>query len=353
MFSRFFKSKSNNYLKNSNVSSNIDLNLYAICEGTSCEFIQKWYKNITPKNSALSDYGIIESYYFNDNIDNRKLFNDSNSIYLVSAKNSCIESSLIIYGNNDSNEKRIIHSVPFTVKADRKLLNQITGSKHNVRMMKQKFGKNNNVNKYLAQNKFKSFTEYLPHNNVLLNWDFESSNPNDYFSVNKNKFFELLRIIKSKNPHIENVFIVCEAPFIISLINSVSNNKMMQSDLIEHTSMWVFNCELSKGILRNKYEIHSRNKLYPLGRNHGRLQTMNDDTFFYAHKDINVPLFYAHKAIPLTYINPKYLTLCKIVSKQVNSKNKKNEKKESSNVERKDSSIKKILKKMQTNTLVA
>ena len=99
------------------------------------------------------------------------------------------------------------------------------------------------------------------------------------FKLNKSKFFELLSKIKRENPFIENVFLVCDPSFIITLINSVSNNKLVSSDLIEHTSMWVFNCELSKGILRNKYEIYSRNKLYPLGRNHGRLQTMNDDTF--------------------------------------------------------------------------
>ncbi len=342
MFS-FFKQKKNNNSITSNENLNIEFNLYAICEGTSCEFIQKWHKNVNPKKSALSDYGILESHYFNDNIDNRKLFNDSNSIYLVSAKNSAIESSLIIYGNSDSNEKRVVYPVPFTVKSDRKLLNQITKSKRNFESMKEKFGKNNNVNKYLAQNKFGAFSEYLPHNNVSLNWDLKTSNVNDYYSVNKNKFFELLRIIKSQNPHIENVFIVCEAPFIVSLINSVSNNKMTQYDLIEHTSMWGFDCELSKGILRNKYDIKSRNKLYPLGRNHGRLLTFNDDTFYYKHKDINVPLFYVNKPIPLSFIDPKYLTLCKIISKSVM---KPNNKKSINNIH-KQSSIKMILKEME------
>ncbi len=361
MFNRFFKSKKiNNIEANTEFNtkqnikpntSNLELNLYTICEGTSCEFIQKWYKNITPTKSALSDYGIIESYYFNDNVDNRKLFNDSNSIYLVAAKNSSIESSLIIYGNNDTNDKRTVYPVPFTVKAERKLINQITKSKHNIRSMKEKFGKNNNVNKYLAQNKFASFSEYLPHNNVLLDWNYESSNPNDYYSPNKNKFFDLLRIIKSANPHIENVFIVCEASFIVSLINSVSNNKMVSSDLLEHTSMWMFNCALTKGFFSNKYEIKRRNKLYPLGRNHGRLQTVDDDTFYYTYKDIRVPIFYFNKPVPLSFINPKYLTLCKIISKTIITKNKKNS--QSINSERKDSSIKKILKKMQNNRPIA
>lgn len=342
---RFLKSKKkNNSIKDDvNTNTHLELNLYTICEGTSCEFIQKWHKNVTSKKSALSDYGIIESHYFNDNIENRKLFNDSNSIYLVAAKDSAIESSFIIYGNNDNNEKRIVYPIPFTVKSDRKRLNQITKSKRNFQSIKEKFGKNNNVNKYLAQNKFAPFSEYLPNNNVLLNWGFESSNVNDYYNVDKKKFFELLRIIKNKNPNIENIFIVCEAPFIISLINSISNNKMSETDFIEHTSMWNFHCKLLKGIIRNKYEIKSRSKLYPLGRNHGRLQTF-DDAFYYSYKDIKVPLFYAHKQFPLSFISPKYLTLCKIISKNIIISNKK-----LTNIERKDSSIVKILRRMQNN----
>jgi hypothetical protein len=364
MFQRFFKKsnkkkENNSFFENelnttTNISSNIKsssskLNLYTICNGTSCEFIQKWHKNVTPKKSALSDYGIIESHYFNDNNDNRKLFNDSNSIYLVSAKDSSIESAFIIYGNSD-NDKRIIYPVPYTIKSDRKMINQITKSKRNYQSMKEKFGTNNNVNKYLGQNKFSSFSEYLPHHNVLLNWDYESSNINDYYSVNKNKFFELLLKIKSENPHIENVFLVCEAPFIITLINSVSNNKLVSSDLIEHTSMWLFKYETSKGIFKEKFNLKSRNKLYPLGRNHGKLQTFDDRIFFYQYKDIRVPLFYHNKSIKASYINPKYLTLCKVDTQmKINRVNSK----PSINIERKDSSIKTILQKMKNNRFVS
>lgn len=249
---------------------------------------------------------------------------------------------MIIYGNSDHNEKRIVYPIPFTIKSDRTFINKITKSKRNLENMKETFGRNNNVNKYLGQNKFLSFSDYLPNNNVLLNWEeYKSSNVNDYYTLNKKKFFELLRNIINENPHIKNVFIVCEAPFIVSLINSVSNNKMVSSDLIEHTSMWSFKCELSKGgFFKNEYKIKRRNKVYPLGRNHGLLQTIEDNLYFYVYKDIKVPLFYTHKPIPLSFISPKYLTLCKIMTTSI-LKNK-----EIKNIEPKQSSIKMMLEEI-------
>ena len=104
-----------------NSKKNEDLNLYLICEGTSCEFIQKSFKNVISLKSSISDYGIIESYYFNNNPKNSSLFDDSNSIYLVTTKNSCIESSFIMYGNND--EKRIIYPIPYT--SNSRIMNEI------------------------------------------------------------------------------------------------------------------------------------------------------------------------------------------------------------------------------------
>lgn len=300
---------------------NVQLNLYVICEGTSCEFIQKYHKNVFEKSSALSDYGLIESYYFNNNPKNTSLFNDSNSIYLVSTKNSSIESSFIIYGNQNN---RTVYPIPYITNSN------FIQNKGDLRKIKEEFGSNQNVNNYLGQNKFGIFSEYLPTSNVLLNWEYESDKISNYYKMDLNKFFELIRKIKYKNPHIENIFVVSEAPFIASLINNVSKNKLSSKDVIEHSSMWLFKYKSSTGRFWGVINsIKSRNKLYPLGRNHGRLQTFNN-SYYYYYKDLRIPVFHYNKPIPTTYINPKYLTLCKIV------KNMSNSKKSVVNIERKD-----------------
>ena len=70
-----------------------NVNLYLICEGTSCEFIEKSLGKRTSKRSCISDYGLIESYYFNRNYNNTKYFTDHNSLYFTSTKGSCVDSA--------------------------------------------------------------------------------------------------------------------------------------------------------------------------------------------------------------------------------------------------------------------
>ncbi len=328
------------------IKNNFDLNIYVICEGTSCEFIQKWHKNIRPQKSALSDYGLIESYYFNNNPKNTSFFNDTNSIYLVSTKNSSIESSFIIYGNKNGDEKRTVYPIPYITN------NHFIQSKGDLRKIKEEFGTHNNVNNYLGQNKFGIFSEYLPTNNVLLNWNYESNKTNSYHKIDLNKFFELIGKIKGQNPHIENVFIVSDVAFILSLINNVSKNKLTSNDFIEHSSFWLFKYKCSVGrFWGTTHTIKSRNKLYPLGRNHGQLQTL-DNKYFYYYKDLRVPIFYYNKPIPALYIQPKYLTLCKIV-KNIRTQSENNKKENSKNNERKNRSIIKILKQLKNNRFVS
>jgi hypothetical protein len=330
-------------------NKNADLNIYVICEGTSCEFIQKSFQSVLPKKSSLSDYGIVESYYFNNNAKNVSLFDDSNSIYLVTTKNSCIESSFIMYGNND--EKRIIYPIPYTSN------NKIIQSKGDIRGIKDEFGDNENVYDYLTQNKFSTFSDYFPNSDLILNWEYENTNSiSNYNSINVSKFLELLEYIKSKKTNIKNVFLVTEAQFIISLINSVPSNRLTYKDAIEHSSMWLFKYKSSSGRLwRNKSILTSRRKLYPIGRNHGRLNELNN-VYFYTYKNLRVPLFHYNKQIPLSYTSPKYLTLCKIirsVSKSAFMNHSKTTSNKKINIERKHDSIKNELKKLKNNRLIS
>ncbi len=324
-------------------SNEKELNIYLICEGTSCDFLQKSFKNIIPLKSSISDYGIIESYYFNSNPKNSSLFDDSNSIYLVSTKHSCIESSFIMYGNND--EKRTIYPIPYTSNS------KTIKSMSDILRMKDEFGDNNNVYNYLIQNKFGSFSNYLPNSDLLLNWTYQNTSVSNYNTINLSKFFELLRDIKSKNPNIQNVFLVTESSFIISLINSVPSNRFTYKDSIEHTSMWLFKYKVVSGRLwGSKDKIVSRRKLYPIGRNHGRLNELNN-VYFYNYKNLRVPIFHYNKKIPLSYISPKYLTLCKIIKNQAFQNSLKITKQVSNkpNNERKYDSIQKELKKLKNN----
>lgn len=325
-------------------SKNCDLNVYVICEGTSCEFIQKSFKNIINRKSSLSDYGIIESYYFNNNVKNTSLFDDSNSIYLVTTKNSCIESSFIIYGNND--EKRVIYPIPYSSN------NNIIKEIGDIRAIKDEFGENENVYNYLTQNKFSTLSDYLPNSDLILNWDYENTNSaRNYNSINVSKFLELLKNIKNTKTNIKNVFLVTEPQFIISLINSVPSNKLTYKDNIEHTSFWLFKYKESSGRLwGSKNMLTSRRKLYPIGRNHGRLNELNN-VYFYTYKNLRVPIFHYNKKIPISYISPKYLTLCKIAKKisKNNIQTKTTSNVKNINIKRKHDSIENELKKISKN----
>ncbi len=324
------------------------INLYLICEGTSCEFINKSHPTKLHNHSSITDYGIFETHYFNNNPKNTRLFDDNNSIYLTCTQKSTIESAFFIYGNGE--EKRTLFPIPYTSNSN------FIRTKGDLRMLKEQLGINNNVNDYLNQSKFKSFSQELPSNNVLLNWNYESNSGSDYNKIDLKKFFELLNKIKSEKPQIEKFFLVTNPLFIAYFINNVAQNKLTNKDIIEHTSFWNFNCIINqKSIFGSNYKIKSRTKLYPLPHNHGRLQTYND-LYFYVYKEQNVPLFHYNKPFPLTYLNPKYLSLCRVfrknnTSKLSNSSNSSNNSKNKSN--RKGSSLKKILQNIKNNKMIS
>jgi hypothetical protein len=321
------------------------INIYLICEGTSCDFIEKSIKSkshISRYHSSISDYGLFESYYFNNNSNNTKYFNDDNSIYLTSTKHSCIDSALIIYGNN--NENRKLYPIPYTSRN----IQSLSG----LRNLMDEFGSEQNINNYIKQNKFSEFSSYLPSYNVRLDWTHKSSNVNDY-TVSVKKFLDFIQKITEKEKNIENVFLVCEAPFIVNMMNLTSRNKYSSKDMIEHTSFWLFQYENTKQGFWNRLsaKITSRNKLYPLSRNHGLLQQYNK-IYFYLYKDLRVPLFHFDKPIPSNYLKSKYLSLCKSIPNNNQRKDKiKNEKKEKEEKEMSGNSnhLKKILQKMRVN----
>ncbi len=319
------------------------LNIYLICEGTSCEFLEKYAKVSGSKKSSISDYGLIESYYFNRNSDNTEYFNDENSIYLTSTKGSTIDSSLIIYGGG---EGRRVFPIPYTTNG--KYIHSIS----DLRSLMDEFGLNKSVNKYMKQEKFDTFSSYLPSYNVELNWTFQSKNLSDYTQMNINKFLTFVHKLSQKSENLENIFLVCDAPFIIAMMNITHQNRYSYNDRIEHTSFWKFEFEVKKEGLwaTNVPKIISRHKLYPLGRNHGLLQEY-DDLFFYIYKDLRVPLFYYNKSdnkpIPKIYLQSKYLTLCKGIRAlpKVKSEEDKGKKVE----RRSNNTFKKTLQKIRLN----
>jgi hypothetical protein len=324
-----------------------NLNIFLICEATSCEFIKKYYKNQTPINSSsISDYGIIESSYFNSNPKNVGLFNDSNSAYLVETKGNCLDTSLIVYAN--SGENRNVYPI----------MSRFSKTKSNVRKLKEEFGNLNDASNYLSQNKFNALSDFIPSSsstNISLNWKYENVGG----ATDINDFIKLLHKIKSDNENIENVFLVTTHHFIIEMMNNVLSNKYTSNDLIENTSMWLFKYQYKSKLFSSESKITSRNKIYPLGRNHGKLQ-IYDNVFFYYYKDIRVPLFYYNKKVPSLYIQPKYLTLCRI-KKVSNNKNLNilaTKRTSSNNIKSNDNSnkspsLKKILDKIKTNKFIS
>ncbi len=330
------------------------INIYLICEGTSCDFVKKSLKLRNSQiNSSICDYGLFESYYFNNNPNNTKYFNDQNSIYCTSTKHSCIDSALIIYGNN--NENRKLYPIPFTSQ------NKDIQSLSDLRHLSDEFGSDQNINNYMKQPKFNEFSSYLPSYNVRLDWIHKSNNVSDYNIINTKKFFDLIQKIVQKDSNIQNVFLVCTPEFIISMMNLTSRNKYTSKDMIEHTSFWLFQYEASKeGFWQQpSFKITSRNKIYPLARNHGLLQQYNN-VYFYLYKDLRVPLFHFDKPIPLNYLKSKYITLCNLAlpNSKSNTKStiskeniiKKNEIKNGESKKNKNSNnLKKILQKIRMN----
>jgi hypothetical protein len=322
------------------------INIYLICEGTSCEFVEKCagIRTTTSKKSSISDYGLIESYYFNRNSDNTEYFNDNNSIYLTSTKRSCIDSSLIIYGNGG--EGRRVFPIPYTTNG------KYIQSMSDLRSLMDEIALNKSVNKYMKQNKFEPLSSYLPSYHVELNWTFQSKNISDYTRMNISKFITFVHKLIEKNEDIENIFLVCDAPFIISMMNITNQNKYSTiNDMIEHTSFWKFEFEIKKEGLWGSYvpKITSRHKLYPLGRNHGLLQQY-DDLFFYIYKDLRIPLFHHNKPIPKNYLESKYITLCKSIrgKEKVGQKNESKSNKQKI-VRTSNNTFKKTLQKIRLN----
>lgn len=280
------------------------VNIYLICEGTSCEFIEKSMgkKSLRP-HSSISDYGLIESYYFNRNSNNTKYFTDNNSLYLTSTKGSCIDSALIIFGNTQGTRK--LYPIPYTTGG------KYIRSQSDLRYMIDEIGTNENVNNYMAQNKFAPYASYLPTYHVQVDWSYKSEHISDYTSMSVSKFMTFVKDLMEKNPEMENIFLVCDAAFIVSMMNHTNRNRYTTLDMIEHTSFWGFRYEIAKsgffGTIVPK--LRTRNKLYPLARNHGLLQQYNE-LYFYVYHDLRVPLFHHNKPVPKNYLKPKYLTLC-------------------------------------------
>ena len=135
-------------------------------------------------------------------------------------------------------------------------------------------------------------------------------------------------------------------------ITKLAPSRLTSNDLIEHSSFWRFKYTRKAGrFWGTVHTIKSREKLYPLGRKHGQLQIL-DGKFFYYYNNLRVPIFYYNKPIPSLYINPKYLTLCKI-TKNISSQSQSNKKTNSKNNERKTTSITKILKQLKNNRFVS
>lgn len=202
------------------------INIYLICEGTSCEFIEK---SIGTKKSHISDYGLIESYYFNNNNNNTKHFDDQNSLYMVSTKQSAIDSALVIFGNGRENRK--LFPIPYAASG------RYIRSFSDLRILMDELGTNQNVNNYIKQSKFEALSSYLPSYNVELNWAFKSNTISDYSSMNVSKFLTFVHKLAEKDEHIQNIFLVCEASFIIAMMNMTNRNRYSSNDFIEHTSL--------------------------------------------------------------------------------------------------------------------
>jgi hypothetical protein len=297
----------NNNKKNNNRNSQNKnkINVYLICEGTSCEFVEKSLKKSVRSNSSmLCDFGMIESHYFKKNEKNTELLNKNNSIYLSSSKGSCIDTSLIVFSYD---EDKKLYPIPYTTNS------HYVKSKSELRMLHDVFGNNNDVNNYMTQNKFNSISEYLPSNNVKLDWTFTTMSPvastsiGDFSKIDVKKFFELL--FHLRNGGIENVFLVCGADFIVAMMNNTVSNKYTTRDMIEHTSIWNFKVQMKKSMFGTSYSVISRNKLYPLLRNKGVLESF-DKLFFYIYQDAKIPIFHYNRYISSTYLKKDYLRIC-------------------------------------------
>ncbi len=316
------QSKNQNQTQNQNQNQN-KFTLYLICEGTTCEFVEKSMKmgrlSSSPSvtQSGICDYGLIESFYFNHNTRNTDLFENNRSLYLVATKPSAIDTALIVYaGDTSGSSPRRVYPVPYANASSR-----YTKTRSQIRSIMDMFGKNSDVNNYMAQPKYSSFTEFLPLPNVRLDW---SITQNDRYSslgaYQSPQVASLLAMIQEyrdsqsqgqgQGQVIDRVFLVCEPELIMAMINMVGGNRFTQQDLIEHTSMWAFQIEAKRSFFGGvKHMVKSRNKLYPLMRNPGYLHTF-DRLFYYLYKDAKVPLFQYNRLIPASYLQPKFLTLC-------------------------------------------
>ncbi len=328
---------------NMNSSNKSKINLYLICEGTSCEFVEKSLKKGVRSNSSmLCDFGMIESHYFKKNEKNNEVLNKKNTIYLTSSKGSSIDTSLIVFSNDDDKK---VYPIPYTTNS------HYVKSKSELRMLHDVFGNNNDVNNYMSQNKFNNISEYLPSNNVKLDWTFTTMSPvastsiTDFSKIDVKKFFELL--FHLRNGGIENVFLVCGADFIVTMMNNTISDKYTPRDLIEHTSMWNFKIQMKKSMFGGtSYNVVSRNKLYPLMRNKGLLETF-DKLYFYVYQGAKIPLFHYNRLISSTYLKKDYLRICpKSITQSLTSIRRLNKEERKSNNSRKNVPQVKGIKKL-------
>ena len=286
--------------------------LYLICEGTPCDLVEKSMKmgrSSTPVSSGsggICDYGLIESFYFSHNTKNTDHFDDAISHYMVTTKPSAIDSALIMYAGTSPDRR--VYPVPYT-----NTNSKYTKSKSQIRAIMDMFGQNTNVNNYMSQPKYSSFTEFLPRPNVALDWSMTTSeeSASAYQSAQISRFLKMISEYRETEAGKQKsrYFLVCEPEFIVAMINMVSGNRFTQQDLIEHSSFWSFDIHIKSGFFGTSHSVKSRRKLYPLMRNPGYLHTF-DRLFYYLYKDAKVPLFQYNRLIPQSYLRPKYLTLC-------------------------------------------
>ena len=297
-------------MASNSVQNRSKFTLYLICEGTPCDLVEKSMKmgrSSTPASSGgICDYGLIESFYFSHNTKNTDHFDDAISHYMVTTKPSSLDSALIMYAGTSSDRR--VYPVPYT-----NTNSKYTKSKSQIRAIMDMFGQNANVNNYMSQPKYASFTEFLPRPNVALDWSMTSSeeSASAYQSPQISRFLKMIAQYRETEEGKQKTrfFLVCEPEFITAMINMVSGNRFTQQDLIEYSSFWSFDIQVKSGFFGSSHSVKSRRKLYPLMRNSGYLHTF-DRLFYYLYKDAKVPLFQYNRLIPQSYLRPKYLTLC-------------------------------------------
>jgi hypothetical protein len=284
-----------------------EISIYLICEGTSCSHIRKSLARARGINlsagpmNPLSDFGIIESNYFERNTENTKhMKDDGSSIYMASAKMSAIDTALIAFGNSS---QRDLYVVPYTSD------DSYIQSKNDYGLLVDTFGMSDDADRYIQQNKFSELSSYMPSSTVSLNWSIRPYLYSAFHTIHVGNFIKLIQTMKKKSPEIESVFLVCPMRFIVAMMNAVRGSGYNpQKDVIENTSFWKFTCSLQQGLLFRPV-VKDRYKMYPLSRNTGSLKSQGG-FFYYVYQDEKVPVFRETMSVPAKYLSSRFLTLC-------------------------------------------